>query len=56
MCAICDLNMDYVACDILTFPSIWQRTKLFFGPLVIQVVWYILFQYFTLVHVGESAG
>ena len=35
----------------MTFVGIWSPIKLLFGPLVVQLVWYILKQLFTSVSV-----
>ena len=40
----------------MAFVGKLSQIKLFFGPLVIQLVWYILKQNFILLSVGESGG
>ena len=40
----------------MAFGAIFSQKKLLFGPLVIQLVWYILKQYIIHLSVGESGG
>ena len=40
----------------MAFVVILSQIKLLFGPLVMQIVWYILKQIFTSTDVGESGG
>ena len=51
--------MAFVA-NKMAFVAIFSEIKLLFGPLVIQLVWYVLKQYYILyiIHltVGESGG